>query len=318
MFREEAERLLDQKAESVIKHAVEQHTCGDISYEQYMEVIEQVSKEEEGRGATYGASYARNRVFDFAQNALDRAKERQHTLALADARKQFEEEKQKTNQILKEAVREGLEEVKTATQQHNADLETIVQQKQEALIATLTPILDRTKALIEQAETITDQQKDALRYNLEMVVEQTKTEISQILTNQLQAEMRRREEAIREEERLRPAREAAHAAMARVTTLSRRARSHRLAKMGIEILGLLCIVLLLIVSAFSLLPQWGIALFLAVTISLGLIAYRWKSPVPEKMLTDYQQQIAQFQTKSGPYASLSEEERCALLIQNIN
>lgn len=95
MFNEEAGKLLDQKAESTIKRAVELHSKGDISYEQYMEMIEEVSKEEEARGASYGGAYARNRAFEFAQKALDRAKEQAHALSLADAQKQYELEKQK-------------------------------------------------------------------------------------------------------------------------------------------------------------------------------------------------------------------------------
>ncbi|BCL81568.1 hypothetical protein ccbrp13_40330 [Ktedonobacteria bacterium brp13] len=77
MFIEEAGRLQDQKAESSIKHVVEVYSKGEITHERYIELIEQMSKEEETRGASYGGAYARNRVFDFAQKALDRAKHKQ-------------------------------------------------------------------------------------------------------------------------------------------------------------------------------------------------------------------------------------------------
>jgi hypothetical protein len=96
VFIQEAGRLLNQEAESRVKHAVECHSKGELSYEEYMELIEQISCEEEARGATYGGTYARNRVFDFAQKVLDREKKRIYDLSLADARKQFEQEKQKT------------------------------------------------------------------------------------------------------------------------------------------------------------------------------------------------------------------------------
>src|SRR6266851_7172961 len=65
MFNEEAAKLLDQKAESTIKHVVELYSRGEIPYERYMELIEEVSKEEEVQGASYGGEYARNRAFDF-------------------------------------------------------------------------------------------------------------------------------------------------------------------------------------------------------------------------------------------------------------
>lgn len=51
IFIEEAGRLLDQQAESTIKHGVELYCKGNISYEQYSELIEQVSRDEEARGA---------------------------------------------------------------------------------------------------------------------------------------------------------------------------------------------------------------------------------------------------------------------------
>lgn len=86
MFNEEAQKLLDQKAESTIKHLVERYSNGEITHEQYLELVEQVSKEEEARGAAYGGEYARNRAFEYAQKVLDRAKEQAYAISLAEAK----------------------------------------------------------------------------------------------------------------------------------------------------------------------------------------------------------------------------------------
>ena len=70
-----------------------------------MELIE----EEAVRGAAYGEEYARNRVFDFAQQALDHVQ------------KQYEIEKQKTEQSIRDIVQQSIEALETATHQHNSE-----------------------------------------------------------------------------------------------------------------------------------------------------------------------------------------------------
>ncbi|MBO0781656.1 MAG: hypothetical protein J2P37_22775, partial [Ktedonobacteraceae bacterium] len=190
MFNEEAGRLLDQKAESTVKHVVELHSSGDITFERYIELIEEISREEETRGAAHGGEYARNRVFEFAQKALDRAKDRAHALQLSDAKRQYELEKRKTEQGLREVVQQGMVDVKTAVQQHDADLKATAHE-----------------------------QKAGLVQDQERLVAHTKTEIEQVILARLQEERARREREIHEEEAARPAREAARTAIARIADL---------------------------------------------------------------------------------------------------
>jgi hypothetical protein len=65
------------------------------------------------------------------------------------------------------------------------------------------------------------------------------------------------------------------------------------------------------------LPQWLLGLLLLVIASIFLVTALWKSPIPESDITENKRQIMLFQTKVGEYAPLSEEERCALLVQRI-
>lgn len=288
MFNEEAGRLLDQKAKSTIKQIVDLYSKGEISYERYIELIEEQSKEEEKRGASYGGEYARNRTFDFAQKALDRAKDQAYALSLADAKKQYELERQRTEQSLKIVVQQYLTDVETITQQHGVELKTITQQQKEDLIQ-----------------------------NQETIIERTKAEIEQIISVQLQDERSRREREIRDEEDIRPAREAVRTATEHVATLEKKARTHQQLKRGLVGLGLVLFLTLIVILLFFALPQWEIVIILAVIASILVIAYFWKNPISEDKITVYKRQIALYQTKSDEYALLSEEERCTLLVQRI-
>jgi predicted negative regulator of RcsB-dependent stress response len=288
MFNEEAGKLLDQKTESTIKHAVELYGRGDISYERYMELIEEVSQEEEARGAAYGGAYARNSVFEFAQKALDRAKDQAYALSLTEAKKQYELERQKAEQSLKEVVQQYLAEVQTITQQYDAELKTITQGQKEEFVQNQGEVIERTKAAIEQ-----------------------------IISIQLQEERKRREQEIREEEALRPAREAAWTAIGRVATLEKKIRTHQQLKRGLVVLGWVFLAALLVILLFLSVPQWGTVIAIAAITLVLVIPALWKSPISIEKVAAYQREIALYQTGSGDYAPLSEEERCALLVQRI-
>ena len=289
MFNEEAGRLLDQKAESLVKHTVEIYSKGEIPYERYIERIEQVSKEEAMRGAAYGEEYARNRVFDFAQKALDRAKDQVHALSLTDAKKQYEMEKQKSEQSIKEVAQHSIATLETLTQQRDAEF-----------------------------KTITQKQKEELLHDQESIIERTKTEIEQSISRHLQDERDRQEREIHEQEDIRPAREATRTATERVAVLEKKVRTHKRLKIGLVGLGVVVfLALVIILLFFPPLPQWIIALLLAVIASIFATSSFWKSTISEDNITAYKRQIALYQTKSDEYAALSEEERCALLVQRI-
>jgi hypothetical protein len=287
-FLKEAGRLLDQQAESTVKHAIELYTTKEISYEQYLEIIERVSNEEAVRGAAYGGEYARNRVFDFAQTILDQAKEQAHELALLEAKKQYEREKQKTEQSLKEVVQHYLAEMQTMTERHDAELKTITQEQKEELVLNQGEIIERTKAAVDQ-----------------------------MISTRLQEETSRREQELQEAEALRPAREAARTATEHVAALERKIRMHQWLRTGLAGLGVVCFVALVIILLFFSLPQWGTVIALAVIASILVSAFLWKSPIPEDKVAAYRREIACYQTKSDDYAPLSEEERCSLLVQRI-
>jgi uncharacterized membrane protein len=286
MFLQEAGRLLDQKAESAIYHAVERYSKGELPYERYIELIEQVSQDEAAKGAAYGAEYARNRVFDFAQKALDRVQEQAYALALTDAKKQYESEKQKTEQGIKDLM-----------QHYEQTLRTMLEQQETDLTA------------------LTQQQKADLMQEHERIVERAKTEIEQVLLKHFQEERNRLEQEIREQEALRPAREAARAAIERVEQRSRRAQAQRRWRGGIFGLGVLVVLALIILLLFVPLPQWVIVLTLLVVIVIFVIASLWRSA--DATLAEDRRQVALYQTQSGEYAGKSEEERIALLVQKI-
>jgi hypothetical protein len=288
MFIEEAERLLDQKAESTIKHVVGLYSNGKISYEQYIELVEQVSEEEAKRGAAYGETYARNRVFDFAQQVLDRINEQAYDLALTDVKKQYEKEKQKADQIVKDFVQQYVTMLKTVTQQHDVEL-----------------------------ETLTQKQKEELTLNQESIIEHTKAEIEQVLARQLQEESERRERELHEQEELHPAREATRTAIERVALLEKKAQKHKQRRNGLVALGLVVFLALVISLLFFSFSQWITVIVLIVVAAIFVTFYAWKGSISDNMIAEHKRQVALFQTKSGEYAPLSEEDRCALLVQRV-
>jgi hypothetical protein len=261
----------------------------EISYEQYSEMIEEISQEEGKRGACYGEEYARNHVFEFAQKALDRAKDQAHALSLADAKKQYEIERQKTEQSLKNVVQQYLADVQTITQQHSEDL-----------------------------KTLTQEQKEDLTQNLEEITRHTKSEIEQVIATQLQDERKKLEQEIREQEDLRPARAAAQTAIQRIMQLEKRARNHLRRRNGLVGLGFAFVLLLAILLISFPPPQWLSIAILIVIAAAFAASQLWKSGIPEDKLAEGKRQIALFQTKGGDYAGLSEEERCALLAQRVS
>jgi hypothetical protein len=46
-------------------------------------------------------------------------------------------------------------------------------------------------------------------------------------------------------------------------------------------------------------------------------AFFWKNRISEEKIAEEKREIALFETNGGEYSSLSEEERCALLVQRI-
>lgn len=96
MFLEEVNKLLDQKSESLVKRAVEQYVNGDLSYEQYLQRVEQIAQEEGERGADYGRTYASNQVFSLAQKEVERVKKHREGLEVLEAKQQMERERAET------------------------------------------------------------------------------------------------------------------------------------------------------------------------------------------------------------------------------
>ena len=308
MFVEEAGRLLDQQAESTIKHVVELYYKGDIPYERYSELIEQVSKEEEARGAALGAAYARNHVFDFAQRTLDREKEQIEALTLADAKKNHELERQKADQAIKEAVRQGLAEIITAKQQFEEQKNQNTQTLQETVEQRLA---DLNALMGKQEEYLLRQHKQ--------LVEQTKAQVDQVVSSRLQEEIDKREQAIYERENLRPAREAARAATERVAFQEKQFQTYKLLRKGLIALDALTFLALIIVFLFLSFPHWASAILLIIFASISLTLWIWKSPVSEQALMNKKKEVALFQTNSDDYTlPLGEEERCALLVQRVD
>jgi hypothetical protein len=289
MFLEEAEKLLDQKAESAVKHLVEQYHRGEISYERYSESVEDISQEEGKRGAAYGQEYARNQVFDLAQKELEKIKKREHDLSLTDAKKQYEAEKRKTEQQIKEVVQQSLVAIEAAKQQHEASLG-------------------------EVAKT----QTQTLQQDQHAIVETTKTEIEQILLKRLQEEREQITKQITEQEDLRPAREAAQRAMALVEARERKAIIQKAIKNTAMGVGWILLAFILIALFFQFLANWALALGIVVFIGLRIIALFWKDVVPEGKLAEDKRQISLFQTQSEDYAGREEKERSALLLQRIS
>ncbi|BCL81569.1 hypothetical protein ccbrp13_40340 [Ktedonobacteria bacterium brp13] len=190
--------------------------------------------------------------------------------------------------------------INNVVQQHIANIESIAQQHD-------TEIRD-----------ITQKQKEDLIHNQENIIEQTKTEIDQIILVKLQAEKDRMERVIREQEIIRPAREAASTAIEHIAVLKQKARNHKQLKNGlVGGFGVVAFVALVISLILLPLQQWVIIMALAALALIFNTALFWRSNITEDKIVEGKRQIAFFQTKSGEYAPLNEEERCALLVQKI-
>lgn len=306
MFIEETGKLLDQQAEQTIKHSVELYCKREITYERYCELLDQVSREEEVRGAAQGGAYARNHVFDFAQRAFEQEKDRIHALALAEVKKNVEVERQKADQVVKAAIQQGLAEIATTTQQY-------AQQHEEEGGKRVQALQDVAEQKIAELRSITQTHEGHLQH----LVGETKAEVEIAISTRWQEETHRKEQEIYEQEARRPAREAAHAAMNHVAIQEQRGQSHKRLRRGLIGLGGLLLLTLILVVFFLPLPQWVWALLLIIVASVFLMASIWKSPFPEQTLLHNRKEVGLFQTQSGDYASLSEEERCTLLVQRI-
>jgi hypothetical protein len=288
MFSEESKKLLDQKAESEIKHIVERYAREEITHERYTELIEQVSKEEEVRGAAMGGEYARNRTFDFAQKALDKLHLQAHELSLADAKKQYEIERRKSEQSINIAVQQHVANIKTIAQQHGAEIMETAQKQKETLVL-----------------------------NQDAITQQTKTDIDHIISVELQTEKNRLEREIYEQEYVRPAREASRAAVKLVEDREKELRAHKRLKNIFVLVGVVVALALAGMLVFSQLPQWAVIIPLAVVVSIFVSLHFWKGAIVEGKIVKDKQEVASFKTKSGDYAGISEEDRCALLTQRI-
>ncbi|RAQ94316.1 hypothetical protein [Thermogemmatispora tikiterensis] len=276
MFLTEAGRLLDQQAESMVKRAVERYCAGELSYEAYQEIIEQVSKQEAQQGAALGEMAARNRVFDLAQRLLDQAQEHARQLQLIEAKTQLEQERRKTEDLLS-----GL------LQQYTDELQQCAQQIKNDLAST-------TEALIEQTRQLADQ----------------------VVLQRFQEAREQLERAIREQEEQRPAREAMRTASERLMRQEREYRRHQWRIWCSIGLGL-GVALVLLISLFFAPPLWIVASGATIAVALLASAALWRNPIPEERLAAARREIALYQARSGDYATLSEEERRALLLQRI-
>lgn len=305
MFLEEARKLLDQQAEQTIKHTVELYCAGEISYERYSELIEQISKEEEERGALQGGAYARNHVFDFAQKAVDREKERRHALALTEAQKKLEIERQKADQTLKTTIDQGLAEIaainRQYTQQYDEETGKRVQVWQEVVAQKVTELRSLAQKQEEQ---------------LHQLVAQTRTEMGEAIDRRWEEETRKMEQQMYEKETLRPAREAARAAIDRVTLQEQRVQRYHRLRGGL--IGLWVVLLLaLVVTLFSSVPLWISILVIVLIALIFLTIVIWKSPILEQALLYNRKEVERFQTQSDDYTALREEDRCTLLVQRM-
>ncbi|MBX5458772.1 MAG: hypothetical protein IRZ31_17915 [Thermogemmatispora sp.] len=144
-FLAEAGRLLDQQAEATVKDAVERYCAGELPYEDYQEIIQQVSNEEAKRGAAPGETAARNRVFDLAQRLLDQAREHARQLQLIEAQKQLEQEHQKAEQMLRDLQQKHTSELQQYVQQIKEDLTSIHEAVKKDLISTREAAIEQTR-----------------------------------------------------------------------------------------------------------------------------------------------------------------------------
>lgn len=285
-FLEEVGKLLDQQAESVLKRAVEQYMSGALSYEQYMEIVERVSREEGERGAELGRVSARNKAFETAQKALDAAKQREDTLALLQARKEYEAKKVEADTTFQEEVQSALSAIGAI--------------KEEA-----------SKDLVHMALD----QKERLTLDQQVIREQSKAVFEQLLTEKIAQAQAKAIQDVREQEWLRPGREAAEQAVARAKALRERVnREQRRKRVLLVGLGLLIFVLLALALLLSW-PVWTSGIVAALFAGFMILDLFWRPATYEA--SRRMRLIELYQARAGEFAGVSEEERHARLVELI-
>jgi hypothetical protein len=288
MFLEEAGKLLDQKAESTLKHAVEQYMEGEISYEQYSDVVEYISKEEGERGAAYGRESARNQAFKKAQKLLDEAKKRNDELKLTKEKKEYEAKRIEMVERLREAEKTSLAAIEVAK---NKAGEQIV-----ALVA---------------------QQKDILLADHEAVGQRTEQKIEELLVTKIAQAQEQAAQEIREQELLKPGRDAAQAAIRRAMDFEQRVQREKRWKYVLLVLTGLLSVGIIMGKVFFSWPDWSILFVLVGAILFFCIFALIDTKKWDERVKQNKREIGLYQTRGGEYAGLSDETRQAQLIERL-
>jgi cellobiose-specific phosphotransferase system component IIA len=288
MFLEEADKLLDQKAESTLKHAVERYMDGEISYEQYIEIVECTSQEEGERGAAYGRESARNKTFEKAQKFLDEAKKHDDELKLTKEKKEYEAKR--------------VEMVMHIRQAEKASLAAIESAKTEAG---------------EQVRALVDQQKDVLLAGHEAIEQRTEQKVEALLTTKIAQAQEQAIQEVREQELLKPGRDAVQAAIRRAMVFERRAQRDKWWKYVLLVLTGLFSVGIVIGKLFFFWPDWTILFVLVGGVLFFCIFSLVDTKKRDEQVKQNKQKIGLYQTRGGEFAGLSEEERQARLIEQI-
>lgn len=122
---------------------------GEISYEQYLESVECTSQEEGERGAAYGRESARNKTFEKAQKLLDEAKKRDDELKLTKEKKEYEAKRIEMVERLREAEKTSLAAIEGAKNEAGEQVVALVAQRKDVLLADHEAIEQRTEQKVE-------------------------------------------------------------------------------------------------------------------------------------------------------------------------
>jgi hypothetical protein len=288
MFLEEADKLLDQKAESTLKHAVERYLDGEISYEQYIEIVECTSQEEGERGAVYGRESARNKTFEKAQKLLDEAKKHDDELKLIKEKKEYEAKRIEMVVHIREAQKASLVAIESA----------------------------RTEAG-EQVRALVEQQKDVLLADHEAIEQRTEQKVEALLTTKIAQAQERAIQEVREQELLKPGRDAVQAAMRRAVDFEQRVQREKRWKYFLLVLTGLLSVGIIMGKLFFFWPDWSILFVLVGGILFFCIFALMDTKKRDEQVKQNKQKIGLYQTRGGEFAGLSDEERQARLIEQI-
>jgi hypothetical protein len=288
MFLEEADKLLDQKAESTLKHAVERYMNGEISYEQYIEIVECASQEEGERGAAYGRESARNKTFEKAQKLLDEAKKRNDELKLTKEKKEYEAKRIEMVVHIREAEKSSLDAIESA----------------------------RTEAG-EQVRALVEQQKDALLADHEAIEQQTEQKVEALLTTKIAQAQEQAIQEVREQELLKPGRDAVQAAIRRAEDFEQRVQREKGWKYFLLVLTGLLSVGIIMGKLFFFWPDWSILFVLVGGILFFCIFALMDTKKWDERVKQNKREIGLYQTRGGEYAGLSDEKRQARLIERI-